>query len=358
MNKREFLMLAHNYNDKKHGIGGWFLSEKLDGQRCFWDGGVTQGMFKSQVPWANTAKDHIRVAPPLATGLWSRYGNPIYAPKWWRDRLPRIMLDGELYIGRHQRQELMSTVRTLTPDDIAWEDVEYHIFDLPVASAFTQTGRINNPNFVEKIMDRDQLISWLLDQDFEWEMYWMAPLPFRSVVKLMDKHLVGNTVLQVVRQDQLPFMTGEAQILARLQLEQITESGGEGVMLRSPDQVWEPKRVNGLVKMKKLQDAEARVIDYVSGRQTDKGSKLLGLMGALVVEYKGKQFELSGFTDTERELLDPDGWCTDNPGCLLPESINSEHFPRGSIVTFRFREHSKDGIPIEARYWRTADAQA
>ena len=31
--KKEFVQLAKVFDAKKHGIGGWFASEKLDGQR-------------------------------------------------------------------------------------------------------------------------------------------------------------------------------------------------------------------------------------------------------------------------------------------------------------------------------------
>lgn len=39
--KRQFLMLAHDYDPKKHSILGWYMSEKLDGLRAWWDGGIT-----------------------------------------------------------------------------------------------------------------------------------------------------------------------------------------------------------------------------------------------------------------------------------------------------------------------------
>lgn len=355
MNKREFVMLAHNYKASKHGIGGWFLSEKLDGQRCFWDGGLTRGMKKASVPWANTAKDDRLKYIQISTGLWSRYGNVIHAPDRWLDALPIQFLDGELYSGRHSRQEMMSTVRKLIPE-IGWTQVQYHVFDLPTVEGFFKQGRINNPNFVNKTFD-EVVFEWFKGhaEEYKWDKLIERIIPFRTAVALMGK-MARNDVVQIVEQILLPFATREAEKIANCALEKFTDVGGEGVMLRSPDQVWEPKRINGLVKMKKLQDAEAIVIGYVSGRETDKGSKLLGLMGALVVEYKNIEFELSGFTDQERELLDPTDWCTAHPGESVPETIISDHFPRGSQVTFRFREHSRDGVPIEARYWRQANA--
>ncbi len=351
MKKREFLMLAHNYKKSKHGIGGWFLSEKLDGQRCFWDGGLTRGMLKNNVPWANKAKDERLKKEQVCTGLWSRYGNVIHAPDWWLNELPKTFLDGELYSGRHSRQEMMSTVRKLIPDK-SWEMVQYCIFDVPSVEGFFKTGRVNNPNFVNKYFDED-VLKWFQGyaEDYPFHPLLLWNVPFRSAVTLMSR-MEENIVLQVVKQIELPFSTNEAEKVADKALETITDVGGEGVMLRSPDQVWNAQRVNGMVKLKKLQDAEATVVGYVSGRETDKGSKLLGLMGALIVSYKGIEFELSGFTDQERQLLDEDLFAIQNPGCSVPDSVNSAYFPRGSSVTFRFREHSRDGIPIEARYWR------
>ena len=37
MARREFLQLAKTYSPDKNKIGGWCVSEKLDGTRCFWE---------------------------------------------------------------------------------------------------------------------------------------------------------------------------------------------------------------------------------------------------------------------------------------------------------------------------------
>ena len=38
---------------------------------------------------------------------------------------------------------------------------------------------------------------------------------------------------------------------------------------------------------------------FTSGRETNKGSRLLGKIGALITDFNGKRLELSGLTDTE-----------------------------------------------------------
>ena len=101
--KQECVQLAQHYKPAKHFIGGWLMSEKLDGFRFIWDGGITRGMRADSISWANTTKDK---TPKYATGLWTRYHKPIYAPKWWLDQLPEIPLDGEGWTCRDDRQTL------------------------------------------------------------------------------------------------------------------------------------------------------------------------------------------------------------------------------------------------------------
>ncbi|MCH7649284.1 MAG: hypothetical protein IIA83_11860 [Thaumarchaeota archaeon] len=36
----------------------------------------------------------------------------------------------------------------------------------------------------------------------------------------------------------------------------------------------------------------------------------------------------------------------------MQEDIYNPKFPRGSIVTYRYRESTDDGLPKEARFWR------
>jgi DNA ligase-1 len=142
MANREFLQLAQNYNPIRHGIGGWFASEKLDGMRAYWDGGISRGILTSQIKYANTAKDYRRLTPVRATGLWTRYAKPIAAPNWWLDLLPaNVPLDGELYMGHGKFQELVSCVKKLEPGP-EWHSVCYMVFDVPSDYMMFAPGRI------------------------------------------------------------------------------------------------------------------------------------------------------------------------------------------------------------------------
>jgi DNA ligase-1 len=341
MERREFVMLAQTYVPAKHSIAGWYVSEKLDGMRAIWDGGISRGMLASTVPYANTAKDARLLEPPIATGLWTRYGKVIHAPDWWLDNLPSgVLLDGELYIDRGCFQTLMSTVKTQIPGR-GWSDVQYKVFDIPPMSMLFGDGEVKGTNFTKQFAG---LCSWEPTKRLK------SPV-FFSFEAVQDCGLT-----QLHRQERLPFNTAAAQSRIDELLTTITQERGEGLMLRRPASLWTPKRSHDLLKVKKLSDMEGVVVGYTWGKETDKGSKLLGLMGSVRLRLpNGKEFDLSGFTEDERRMS-PTNQAFDE-GTLHPgESVNprffNPKFPVGSVVTFTYRELTDDGLPKEARYWR------
>ena len=98
------MLLANVWNP---GIDptGWWISEKYDGQRGYWDG----------------------------RKLWTRQGHAIDAPDWFLAELPKdLALDGELWMGRGKFEETISTVGARTPDE-RWKQVRFMIFDAPQA---------------------------------------------------------------------------------------------------------------------------------------------------------------------------------------------------------------------------------
>lgn len=359
--KREFLQLAKKYRPDKDNIAGYYVSEKLDGMRVFWDGGVTRGIPTPVVPWANIInpktgewKDKIK---PVATGLWSRYGNPIMAPDWWLNQLPQVFLDGELFAGRGNFQKLRSIVAKDHPDEDAWFNVSFAVFGTPTASSIFQEGRINNPNFVldvdpaaiSKFLEvrRDAGVTLELDSQsanrtFEDELYTLQSMMDPQGVAYLHQHY------------KLPENRTEAEQRLNTFMDQVLDQGGEGIMLRRSDSLWIPKRANHLLKHKPYTDDAGTLMGFVSGRETNKGSKYLGMVGAMILDYKGQRLELSGFTDEERRF-DTDemtAFAGKNPGQEMPEWVKAKHFNLLDKIEFRYRELSDDGIPKEARYAR------
>lgn len=349
MAKAEFVQLAHTFKPEKHSLAGMFMSPKLDGVRAIWDGGISRGRPCSEVPYANTAKDHLKINPPVATGLWSRTAKPIQAPDWFLDKLPDFPLDGELWMGMQSWQELQSCVSQDVPDD-RWHLVEYKIFDSPPWS------RLFLPREVKVRNDYTFRVS--IDTTFDRtgkgvKDHWN----FELVLRLLRNRFSEEGQISLVQQTQLPFKLDDALKMAEKYAEGIINDGGEGIILRKAIGLWVPERSWDILKYKPERDAEGVVTGYYAGKETDKGSKYLGMMGALEVEWQGATFKISGFTDAERELSDwATKWAAENPGSRLPDDLGiaSWNFKRGDRVTFKYRELSNDGVPKEARYLRDA----
>lgn len=377
--KREFLLLAQNYNADKHGsCPGWYASEKLDGVRAFWDGGISRGIAASDVPYANVAKHERYIHPPVATGLWTRYGQPIQAPSWWLDVLPKIPLDGELWMGKQAFQRTTSTVRSLTPNHTDWRSVRYMVFDSPPLSEVFGNGSVNN-SFFKKTFDTSTLL-WASIKGTERKVETLnSETPFYMSLRFLGSNIKPSETLQVHNQHLLPYVGPMAKADIDHHLDAIERNGGEGLMLRSPVSFWKPERSWNLLKVKRLYDMEGTVLGYKWAKPTDLDksvsgqvtNKLLGLMGAVTLRLdSGVVFDLgSGFTDEERrmkfdglaggmtsgeseEIAYQEG--TLNPGAEANYRFYNPRYPRGSKITFKYRELSDDGCPKEARHWRKA----
>ena len=371
MAKREFLMLAHTYKSSKHGVAGWYMSEKLDGQRCFWDGGITRGMKKADVPWANTDKDDRYVEEQISTGLWSRYGNVIHAPDDFLDQIPPMPLDGELWCEDYRpRQDIMRIIKDIIPGP-GWKDIKFMVYGVPPLYGIFEDGEINNTNYqkVFKGIMRWVATQWSIEGDDNYFCAMTGPnSPFKNHYFFMKKHIdPENPYVKVLPQMELAQYPPKAKEQMDEYQEEVLAKGGEGLIVRDPFKPWVPARSHSMLKVKKWDDAEGTVVGYITGRETDKGSKLLGMMGALILEIDGgKRLELSGFTNEERTLrmidpykgdetagqVDAYAWAASCPENECLDCIEAKHFPRGTRVSYKYRGLSKDGIPQEARYWR------
>jgi len=352
MGKREFLQLAHDFNFKKHRCGGMFMSEKLDGQRCFWDGGMSRGLACSSVPFANIAKD---TKERTATGLWSRYGKPVAAPEEWLDMLPNIPLDGELYTGMNDRQNCRSIVSKHSPITQDWMDqVEFYVFGSPPLNTVLRDGVINSQHFKKEFVGA-----------LEW-LDWDKVDSFKGTTNFTDYYTdlcgldIENKIVKILDQIKLPLQEEEARSVLLPFLDTISDNGGEGVMLQAPFSIWSPERSWNVLKVKKIADAEGIVTGYTWGVEGKEG-KMLGLMGSLQLSWQGKKFNISGFTASERVMVYSDTGMgaamvgCDNPGQIVQGSIHNPNYPIGSEVTFKYRGLTADGLPTEARFLRKYD---
>lgn len=104
-------------------------------------------------------------------------------------------------------------------------------------------------------------------------------------------------------------------------LNTVLELKGEGLMINLVDAPYQKKRTNDILKVKKMQTVDLRVVDLFEGKGTFKGT-----LGGVVVNFKGSQVGVgSGFSNDQRN----DFW-------QHPEKIF------GKIVEVQYFEESKD----------------
>lgn len=205
----------------------------------------------------------------------SRQGNVFHAPIWFTADLPAFPLDGELWLARRSFQRTVSIVRRHDAS-LEWRSIRYVVFDAPA-----EVG------------------------------------PFERRLQTCREHFSQCPALYV---DVLPQTVCKGPDHLRCELDRMEQLGGEGLMLRQPESCYESGRSSTLLKVKRFLDAEARVIDYESGK-----GRHCGRLGALICELAGGvRFAVgSGFTDAERER---------------PPAI-------GSTITFRYQELTDRGAP-------------
>lgn len=215
-----------------------------------------------------------------------RSGNVINAPAWFLAKLPRTPLDGELWLARGKFETLSGYVRKIDPVDDEWRQIKYLIFELPRAPG----------TFEERYRQ------------------------IQSIIKQADWP-------QLVAVEQ--FRVSDRTALQR-KLDAVMKNGGEGLMLHRADAPYVTGRSDALLKLKPLDDTEAKVVEHMPGK-----GKYAGMLGALRVEAPdGKRFIIgTGFSDAVRR----------NPP------------PVGATITYTYRGLTSGGVPRFASYLRVRE---
>jgi len=233
--------------------------------------------------WVSEKLDGIR-------GYWNgkqlltRQGNNINAPKWFTQNWPHTVMDGELWIARGQFEQTSGIIRKKNATDNSWQKIRFMIFDLPKSSG----------DFSQRI----------------------------TAMKNITKQ-TNSPYLNMITQQKFSSVSS-----LFIHLDDIVKLGGEGLMLHHQNALYKVGRVQHLMKLKKYQDAEAKVIAHIQGK-----GKFLNMLGALKVKTKsGIVFKIgSGFSNKERK----------NPP------------PIGAQITYKFFGKTKNGVPRFASFMRT-----
>lgn len=127
------VLLAKKWEREKDDPVGWWISEKLDGVRAFWDS--SKKIFLS------------------------RLGNEYPAPSWFTAGFPDdVDLDGELFGGRGAFQFTVGIVKTQGSKE--WEKLVYKVFDTPSLKSKKFEERMEHAKgVVEKVSS--EYIEWV-----------------------------------------------------------------------------------------------------------------------------------------------------------------------------------------------------
>jgi DNA ligase-1 len=199
--------------------------------------------------------------------LISRTGVAFTAPRWFIKGFPKHPMDGELFLGRGRFQDTSSIVRTEDDSNLKWMSLTYRVFEVP-GYHINRVSRLDETEYLKPIQ------FWTVPYNKNW-----IPRKFKEV----------------------------------------TDSGGEGLMFRNPNVLYEVKRSWALLKMKPEDEIDAVVVGTTAGKGRHKNR-----IGALSVESGTMSFEVgSGLTDEQR----------------------SEHWTIGTVIRVGHMGFTDDGIP-------------
>ena len=330
--KKEFATLAHSYHGNFEKVIGWYMSRKLNGWGCLWDGGVTRGLPAYKIPFYYIGGD---TRPLKSTGLWTigrsnKYGirpKTIQAPDWFLDMLPKgVPLQGEIW-----KDDNLSDIKSICgcstevrKSDPRWKDVKLFVYNYKPFSLWDAECMPNTLCFTS-----------LKDSIF----YENVSLEER-IDNLSNTLLTKDYVESPVR--LLPFFKLNSEEDLALFSELVRANKWEGSMLANPRSPYECCRSHNLLKVKPKFDAEARIVGHVPGK-TGKNIGKLGAISCVLTwgeevlsitggtkEMLGKtvSFSVSGMSDADRN------W-----------SVVEKKYPVGSILSFTFSCISTHGVP-------------
>ena len=137
-NDKPKLLLLNKYSDDIN-VTNWYMSEKLDGVRAYWDG----------------------------EKLISRSGKVFTTPTFFTKEFPKHELDGELWSKRGDFSNIVSIVNKKKSHN-GWKNLTYNIFEVPHAKGILtqRLSKVKNSKYLKvikqiKVKDKNHLNNFL-----------------------------------------------------------------------------------------------------------------------------------------------------------------------------------------------------
>ncbi len=278
-------MLGVPYPENKHKVRGPFIAtEKLDGIRRI----LVKENGKSRMYSRSGIEDE---------GLVEIIEQARYLPD-------NTVYDGELLaMGTYRNSiALRQATNSIANRKGMRTGVTFNIFDIIPLDEFKKgKSKYNalNRKVLLGAMFGDDGIQYLHD---DW-------------AKMMVAFDIGAQGLTAIKAVPILGVVNTDEEIAEL-VTPIWKRGGEGIMLNTMEGYYEIKRSNSLLKVKYVESMDLKVVDMQEGT-----NKYEGMMGALIVDYKGYRVGVgSGFSDEERQRF----W--NNPEEILGKTIEVDTF--------------------------------
>jgi DNA ligase-1 len=219
---------------------------------------------------------------------------------------PGIFFDGELTDSN--RKSVSGKVTQMlkgNPADSIGDDMLYNIFDVEEAQVL-ETGKGVNPFY-----RRRELLETMFKNNK------MELIVDRFIEKKNEKPQLTSLVLAAS-------ITTDDHSLIHKTYKELVDVGGEGVIVKSPDHLYECKRSKSWIKIKEVNDCDLIIKGWYPGE-----GKREGFIGGLICEDASGEVKVkvgSGFTEEDLKGLsqDPDGLIGKVVACQYNVVINDK----------------------------------
>lgn len=211
--------------------------------------------------------------------LLSKNGNKIYAPSWFTKNFPNFELDGELWTKRNDFENIQNIVLDKKPS-LQWKEITYNIFEVPNQES----------HFLKRL---EKVAVWLKNHPNKY----IKVIP---QIKCKDKNHLDEY------------------------LEYLVNLKAEGIIIKNPNIEYFKGRSNQILKVKKFEDMEGRVVGINYHKNRKFKSLIIKLENEIIFNLG------NGFTKKQR--------------------LN--HPKVGDIVAFKYYNFTKFGKPKFASFLR------
>lgn len=193
---------------------------------------------------------------------------------------------------------IIEDIKSLNLEDffIDGELIRRNVDEIDDNENFRLTASIVNSDAITKpeiqLVIFDMFHVDTITDDKTTEKYNVRKLRMQDMKKILDQnHITSMDVVEMLYEG-----TDESEIMNCLEMAE--QNNWEGIMLNK-NTPYEFKRTTNLIKIKKFHTCDLKITGYVEGQ-----GKYEGVLGSLVVDYKGNRLEIgSGFSDAERKTF-------------------------------------------------------